>query len=512
METARWTWKQQLGSRLASGLIAVVLFTMAACGGQSDPPAAESDHSSPTALIFVTNDGDGTVSVIEHGPNGNKVSKTLQIGSGNLGDMVITTEDHLFINVTDNNQVAAVDLVGTGTPSVRNFLPTGTRPVHGYRDPEGTRVWVLNDSDATVAPCKTAGPSGVATGSVTVIQNHDSGGGSTGGGTGGGVTSGGTLGEVKKTICVGRGHHKAAFSEPSAAHPNMPRRAFVSNITDGTISVIENNLDRADCVDSMLAGCLPVIATIDLCDPAKQSGGCDTLMTTANGAVPHGMDFSPVSGKIYNANVGYGTIAVINPTAPIDPITQTLPVETVIDIGFANKAHISPDGRFLIVKGTDTKSDVSHIHGKLTVISVADNTFTTTDLLNIHPDGFEFTPDGKKLYVTTATNADRITGLPTHPNQKNNLLLVFDTSNLPALTGMKEIKVGVADGGHRALAIHERDGKARHVFVPNPHDGTVSVVDVEDDAVVDTITVGPDPGSIVVFGIESHEDDEPSHH
>lgn len=244
-----------------------------------------------------------------------------------------------------------------------------------------------------------------------------------------------------------------------------------------------------------------MIATIDLCDPIKQSGGCDTSLATVNGAVPHGIAFSPISGKIYNANVGYGTVAVINPIAPIDPVTKTMPVETIINIGFANKTHATPDGRFIVVKGTDKTADVEHVQGKLTVINVADNSFTTTTLPDMHPDNFEFTPDGKKLYVTTATSVNFATGAPTHPNQKNDRLLVFDTTALPALTGMKEIKVGVADGGHRALAIHEKDGQARHVFVPNPHDGTVSVVDVEKDAVVDTITVGPDPGSIVVFEI-----------
>jgi len=89
----------------------------------------------------------------------------------------------------------------------------------------------------------------------------------------------------------------------------------------------------------------------------------------------------------------------------------------------------------------------------------------------------------------------------------------FSTLALPALTGMREIKVGVADGGHRALAIHKRDGKARHVFVPNPHDGMVSIVDVEHDTVVDTVTVGPKPGSIVVFGMrKANEGQGQTHH
>ncbi len=458
---------------------ALLVFTLAACGSQADPPSGSHE-----ALIFVGNDGDGTVSVIEHGHDGNTVSKTIIVGSGGSGDMVATTEGHIFVNVTDNNAVAAIDPMVTGAPELRNFLPAGTRPVHGYRDPEGTRVWVMNDGDATAGSCKTAGPGAIATNSVTVIQNHEVDGG---GGSGSGV-----LGEVIATICVGRGHHKAAFSEPSTDHPDTPHRVFVSNISDGTVSVIDN--------DPASAAYLTVIVTIDLCDPDKQTGGCDGDLATTNNASPHGIDFSPVSGKIYNANVGYGTVSVI------DPATNT--IEKTIDAGFVNKAHISPDGSFLLVKGTDKSSDADHVIGKLTVIDAATDTVANqVDLMDIHPDSFEFSPDGAKLYVASATTGSD----PQKTHLKNNLLLVFDASALPELkqpeTGVsgepKEIVVGTADGDHRSLAIHEHDGMAEHLFVPNPADDTVSVVDAETDEVVDTVAVGDDPGSILVFPVEA---------
>ncbi|MBI4715526.1 MAG: hypothetical protein HY760_06285 [Nitrospirae bacterium] len=457
----------------------LLVFILAGCAGQSDPPASGSHE----ALIFVGNDGDGTVSVIEHGHDGDMVSETILVGSGAIGDLVATTEDHIFVNVTDNNAVAAIDPMVSGNPELRNFLPVGSRPVHGYRDPEGTRVWVMNDGDATSGSCKTAGPGGIATNSVTVIQNHEVDGG---GGNGTGI-----LGEVIATICVGRGHHKAAFSEPSADHPDTPHRVFVSNISDGTVSVIDN--------DPVSADYLTVIATIDLCDPDKQSGGCDGDLATTNNASPHGIDFSPVSGKIYNANVGYGTVAVI------DPETNT--IETSIDAGFVNKVHVSPGGAFVLVKGTDKTSDADHVIGKLTVIDTATDTVANQiDLIDIHPDSFEFSPDGIKLYVasaSTGTDAQKA-------NLKDDVLLAFDSSALPDLkhpeTGIsgqaKEITVGVADGGHRSLAIHEHEGMAEHVFVPNPADDTVSVVDAETDEVVDTVEVGDDPGSILVFPVE----------
>ena len=452
--------------------VALLPLAIAGCGSQSNPP--EVSHG-PEALIFAGNDH-GLVSVIEHGGDqGDVVIKTIPVGSGDIGDIVATTEGHVFVNVTANNAVAAIDPVVEGAPELRNFLPVGTRPVHIYRDPEGTRVWVMNDGDATGGSCKTAGTNDTAISSVTVIQNHEL-------GEEGSGDSAGILGEVIGTICVGRGHHKAAFSEPSTDHPGTPHRVFVSNITDGTISVINNDPTSDDY--------LKVIAAIDLCDPAKQAGGCDTDITTPNNSSPHGIDYSPVSGKIYNANAGYGSVAVIN------PVTNT--IETAIDIGYSNKAHVSPDGKFLIVKGTDKTSNPNHVIGKLTVIDVMDNSVTQVDITDVHPDSFESTPDGSKLYVTSATTGSDAQ----KSNLRNNVLLVYDTSTLPNLILIKEITVGVADGSHRALAVHEHDGSAEHIFVPNPADGTVSVIDAEKDEVVSTVDVGGEPSSILVFPLE----------
>lgn len=228
-------------------------------------------------------------------------------------------------------------------------------------------------------------------------------------------------------------------------------------------------------------------------EEAMGNPACDTDIATSIRSRPHGIDYSPVSGKIYNANTGYGTVVVIDPTTNV--------VDATIDIGFSNKAHISPDGRFLIVKGTDTKSDTNHVFGKLTVIDVADNSFQQTDIPDVHPDSFEFTPDGEKLYVASATSGSEAQ----KENLKNNVVLVYDTSNLPSLTLIKEVTVGVADSGHRGIAIHEHDGAAEHVIVPNPAEDTVSFIDPETDTVVDTVAVGDEPGSILVFPVgESH--------
>lgn len=466
-------------TRLRSSAVFFVLFATAGCGSQSNPPASlsRSPNAPPgvEARIFVGNE-EGTVSVIEHGHGGNKVSQTIPVGTGSTGDMVATEHNHVFVNVTDNNLVAVLDPIG-GEVTFKNNVGAGTRPVHVYLDPlDRNKVWVLNDGDANGNDPLHCGASGA---SVTVIQNH---------GDGAEEGNAGAGGAALATICVGRGHHKAAFTFPSENRPDIPKRVFVSNIKDGTVSVIGN-----DPTDT--ATYLKGVDTIDLCNSSgeakKGMPPCDADLSTSNSASPHGIDYSPVSGMVYNSDVGYGMIAVINPT--------TNGVTTPLDIGFANKAHVTPDGRFLIVKGTDTGSDPNHVIGKLTVIDVqTDTQASQIDLPDIHPDSFEFTPDGKKLYVVSATSGSDAQ----KANLKNNVVLAFDSSGLPILPSPKEITVGVADGGHRAITIHEEDGKAEHVIVPNPGDDTVSFIDAESDTAVATLAVGDEPGAVLVFPLE----------
>jgi DNA-binding beta-propeller fold protein YncE len=506
--------------------LAVVLIALfiVGCASESDPTAGierhhEEKHEGPEARILVADEA-GFVSVIEHGHEGNKVVQTLTLGV-DPGDMVATTKNHIFVNVTGSNIVAKLDPVGDQV-TWRANVASGLRPVHLYLDPEGTRVWALNDADATTGidtlttECKNKSMA-----SVTWIQNHGSGGDPDGGGT---PAPSGPI--PSKIICVGKGHHKAAFSVPSPQHPNTPRRTFVSNIKDGTVSVIDN--------EPTSPAYLTLIGTIDLCDGVKQTGGCDTDLTTSNGSAPHGLAFSTGSGMIYNANVGYGTVTVIDAKFAFDPGStagNAAAIVATIGVGFSNKIHASPDGRFVVVKGTDTKSDPDHVHGKIAVINVADNSFTQTSLPDLHPDNFEFTPNGKKLYVATATSLGKVTDPndatkqienPQHKaNLKNDSLLVFDSSALPSLNLVKEIKVGEAHGGHRSLALQEHDGKAERLFVPGGcteemeqkgrckhEEGIVSVVDVHENRVEDTVVVGGELSSIFVFPLEG----DSSHH
>ncbi|WDT77812.1 MAG: hypothetical protein MPW16_20910 (plasmid) [Candidatus Manganitrophus sp.] len=190
-----------------------------------------------------------------------------------------------------------------------------------------------------------------------------------------------------------------------------------------------------------------------------------------------------MSGKIYNNNEDYRTINIINPA--------TFAIGTTLNIPFAGAPHVTPDGRFVIVRGFDSAT----VTGKLTVIDATNTNSTTThDLVNINPGAIEFTSDGTKMYIGSAGSATR-------PTQRGNVVLAYDLSGLPALPAPTEIPVGSTTAG-RSIGILEQDGQVRHVFATNRTEGTVSVIDTTTKAVVDTLQVGGTPTSLLVFSLE----------
>jgi YVTN family beta-propeller protein len=120
-------------------------------------------------------------------------------------DMAVDQENGLaYVTMSGSNDVAIIDFVRNQL-SIR--VPVGNRPVHVYAAPDmppaaygvlhgagSHEVWVGNDSDTT----------------VSVVD--------------------GLAGKVRATVAVGKGHHKMAF---------WGTKAYISNIADGTVSVID---------------------------------------------------------------------------------------------------------------------------------------------------------------------------------------------------------------------------------------------------------------------------------
>lgn len=362
----------------------------------------------------------------------------------------------VFLGLRADLQALLLDPVTKKIASAAQ-VPVDVVPTYAYPEHANTRLWFSNDGDEETG--NDTLNCGMTGSSVTIIENKKD-------------------GAVLKTLCIGRGHHVTAFSGPSADRPAIPQRAFVSNLQDGTISVLGNDPART-------SEYLSVIHTINLVEPDKEK---TPGISVPNNAFPHGMVFSAVSGRIYNLNNGYGTVVVI------DPINNA--IEARIPLPGCSNLLLSPNGRYVIGKGADRKSNPDHVIGKIAVIDVT--THTVAAELNVpdfYPSTFRFSPDGQKLYVTSAATGKG--------KQKDHLklrtVLVFDARALPDLKLLREIPVGAADCSRRPLAFVSDGGRPRYVFVPNPTDGTLSVLDAGSDGLVETLTIGPPGCEEVLF-------------
>jgi DNA-binding beta-propeller fold protein YncE len=402
-------------------------------------------------VCHLTANGQGRLTVSRPGDRG--IRSTTITAADKSG----STPPPMFLGVTGEDRVILLESASK-TIQVRDALPRDAFPAYAYRAPDGAHVWFMNDGDEeTGCDALNCGDTGS---SVTVIRNT-------------GNTD--RPAEFIKTICVGRGHHVTTFTAPSAAASRVPKRAFVSNLKDGSISVLGNDPGDAGSY-------LKITATINLHDPQRDK---DAAAGIPNNAFPHGKVYSPVTGKLYSLNNGYGTVYVIDPAA--NTIEQTVPLPV------SSNLLLSPDGRFIIGKGADRKTDPDHVLGRLTVIDVtAGRVVENIDLPDFYPSVYRFNHDGSKLYVTSAATGKGVQ----RDNLKTRSVLIFDATGLPSLALHKEVAVGLADCGRRPIAFTRDAGL---VFIPNPTDGTVTALDGRSDAVVETFTVAQDPVDEVNF-------------
>jgi DNA-binding beta-propeller fold protein YncE len=324
-------------------------------------------------------------------------------------------------------------------------FPADAFPAHIYEDPESSRRWFMNDGDKETGNDRLNCGEGGS--SVTVVDKVDS-----------------VQARFLKTICVGRGHHQAAYSRPTPSAPDVPRRAWISSLKDGSISVIGNDPAADDY--------LKVVATIDLCEPEREEGGRTGI---PNNAFPHGLVFSPLTGRMYNLNNGYGDIAVIDP--------RSCQIEARVPFKGHSNLFMVPGGRYIIGRGADRKSDPAHVIAHLTVLDV--ETMTVVDRLtlpDIYVSKYYFDPDGTRLFLTTGTSGS--------PEQQANLkpdaLLVIDLTTLPRLVLRRELRLGTSSG---SLAIAKTASGLR-LFSSNGEAGSIVIIDGERDEVLQTIAVG----------------------
>jgi hypothetical protein len=398
----------------------------------------------------------GAVSIIEHANGATTVHPLPSAGpSGRPAG-----RQPVFLGVTDDRGAWLMDPETRAVESV-SALPDDAQALYAYPEHGTRRWWYTNDGDKETGNDRLNCGEGGA--SMTVVEE---------GAHGAPV--------IVKVICIGRGHHVPTFIAPDARHATLARRVYVSNLLDGTISVIGNDPRDRD-------GWLSVTGMIDLCEPGKEKDGRDVA---PNNAFPHGKAYSPVTGRIYGLNNGYANVAVI------DPATDR--IESRVDFPGSSNLLLSPDGRYLIGKGADRKKDPEHVIGRLTVMDVvAGKIVTTLDLKDIYPSTYRFNADASRLYVTTAATGKG--------KQRDNLIidrvLVYDASVLPRLELVREVRVGNADCGRRPIGFLAHQGESHRVFIPNPSDGTLTICEGADDHVLETVELSGKPVGELNFAL-----------
>lgn len=492
METMK---SRKYASYVTTGALGLALISLAACSSGESTPTTGTPTSGGSAgftgpLAFINNTGDKTLtSVGLKGDSGNVVVNTIDAAEFEnvaLGDMQMSDENWVFVNLTAAGKVAAIDPLTAATPIHRVNLPAGTRPVHIYRDANnGQVIWSMNDGNEETATNPGDDVVNCATqtgGSVTVIHNSHLG-------------PGANPPRVLATICVlADGHKVTAFS----SGPGVPKRAFVSSEAAGEIAVIDDEESSADY--------LKMIGRIDLCNSTKEGAPCNnesnTPLTTAftpNKSGPHGIRWSKLTKKIYSFQEGYKQFAEIDPTS--------LAVTKTIDLPAPYTTYgISPDGRYLLVRGETTSPQAM----KFGVIDLSATNPAVVNLTNPELDGttigsfttgsasIKFSPDGKRLYLLVGNSA-----LATVT--KKDRLFAYDASTLgattPALTLLPNGEISLLQTGRHSMDILAQGaGEAKYIVVSNNGSpGSVAIINAADNAIKETVTVGTNPGAVMVY-------------
>ena len=479
------------------------LMLLAACGGSDSGSPPNTPLTTPTAMV--ANQDDTTMTTVRLDGKGSPVISTLSLGpvqADAIGGMAFSLGEWIFVANSATNRVATIDPIGALTPILEDFLEVngifkiGQRPNRIYRDPIDKEVlWTMNEGDRvtgidTVSGCLSGG-------STTVLHNSH-------------ILVGGEKPHITKTACLsGTGEHFMAHSRPTAAAPGLFQRAFISSKTTGLISVL-----FADATDGILRW--NEVLRLDLCDSAREQslghpvcdGGFNSYQTP-NHSAPAGMFWSQATGMIYSYLSGYGTVVEIDPSAfaVVRTVDITLPIPSTTVF---HSVGITPDGRFLLLVGEDLISDPAKVIGKFSVVDLGAAVLSITplpipELDNLRPAFFQFTPDGKRLYLLQSNTISDLAFGAQADNLKLDRLLVFDPSVLPtapAFVAEVPLPAGKMHGMDLWITGPQGAGSAKGVVVTNATlgvKGSVSLIEAVSHTITATIPVGKNPKQVTVY-------------
>lgn len=416
--------------------------------------------------VYVTNQGDGTLSVIDTNPTSvtyNKVISTVKVGTSPSA-VAVGTDGRVYVANTGSGTVSVITF--TGSSHKISTVTVGSAPAALAVSPTTGQVYVANRGSNT----------------VSVIS---------------------TSNKVIKTITVG--------SQPtSVAITPDGKRVYVVNTGSATVSVINtatNTLVDTNpgtfAIDPIAVGPSPTSVTISPDGgTAFVANGNDTLSV---------IDLRPTSAT-YNTVI---TTVAIDPTAPepvgghaiaINPATGTIYVSDAVDgtVRVVSLVHVNTapqtTGDPTIISADETTGAVK---GSLSVTDIDGDklTYTTTSgpasgtvTYDAAAGTYTYTPTeaARQLAATTeGEDYDRFTVTVSDGQGGTTTVDVKVTISPTAQTNPTTIAVGQLPN---AVVISGAQGN--QAYVTNYYDGTVSVIDTTTNEVRATIAVGASPRSL----------------
>jgi len=335
-------------------------------------------------------------------------------------------------------ETVVLESLKTGNPS---------RLVHAYDDPDGKHLWLNNDGP------RGEGPEVEATDSVFRVNVDPS-----------------DSNYLQWTeIVTGAGHHKSAHSFPTQEAPNARLLFATSNISDRSISVVDN--------DPTSPTFLQVIKTVPPINPPgnREMVGVDL--------VPHGMDYSEVSGHLYSGATSPLSCAV----TVIDTTREGLPVSCIPagtgpgQIPAAGYIHAAHHGEIVYTVGSKAADEEAGTPGQgwLSAIDARNKNkvIAVVDLGDVGVGSID-EKNGQKAYLPSNNRRGR-----------TNVAVVvdIDPTSHTYHQWLRDVTIGES-GSHRN---GEVSPAGDYAFYPNTCDdcNTVSVIDTNLDEEVARLQV-----------------------
>jgi YVTN family beta-propeller protein len=461
-------------------------------------------------LAYVVNNGSGNVLAIDTSTNAVVNTYAAQGGSRNIA--VSADGSRLYVT---NAGGKSVSIINTVSGSVVN-VPVGNNAWGVAVHPDGSRVYAVNAADATISVIDTANNSVIATinvpaGALSIAVHPDGAFAYATGSSSGKVSIINLLNNtVSGTIPVQSGPVDVVF-DPSG------KQAYVANSGSNSVSVIN-------------------VAT-------------QSVVNVPTGGNPFGIAMHPAGTKVYVACYGPGKVTVID-TATLAAVTVPVPAS----LGGTNSLAVHPDGSKVYVTSVnsnavhviDTKTNVATSTsipvgqfptdiafkpsrpvayigqlrgGKVMALNTAKNSAAASIALKspvATPYGVAVNSTGTRAFVTiprpcsgnpaicdvavvdTATNSvlnyvpvgATPAGVAAHPTAALAYAAISDgvAASLAVinLANGKVTNVPVS-GGAENVVVHPL-GQA--VYVSNPGNKSVTVIDTATNQVADVIAVG----------------------